>query len=50
MEVGPRDMVKGEYVLVGRVDRSNKLTVSGAELEVKVHEMLDQIQQQLFAK
>ena len=50
MEVGPRDKVKGECVLVGRVDRSNKLTVSRTELEVKVREVLDHIQQQLFDK
>ena len=49
LEVGPREKVAGEYVLVGRVD-SSRLTVSSADLEVKVREMLDKIHQQLFAK
>ena len=48
MEVGPRDMAKGEYVLVERTDRSQRVPVGRAELEVKVRETLDKIQQKLF--
>ena len=50
VEVGPRDKVKGEYVLVGRVNRNHKVTVTREDLEVKVHEVLDQIHHQLFNK
>ena len=50
MEIGPRDMVKSECVIVGRVDRNQKVTVARGELGVKVQEMLDQIHSQLFTK
>lgn len=50
MEVGPRDMMKNEYVLVDRVNRSHRVTVTRGELEVKVQEMLTQVHDQLFAR
>lgn len=48
MEVGPREQVQNEYVLVSRLDRSSRQTVAKAELGGKVQETLELIQQQLF--
>lgn len=48
MEVGPREQVQNEYVLVSRTDRGSRQTVAKAELEGKVQETLELIQQQLF--
>lgn len=50
MEVGPREKEKGQYMLVSRVDLKHRETVAKGDLKVKVQEMLDFIQQELFRR
>ena len=47
VEIGPRDIEKGEAVLVRR-DTREKETVSFAELSKRVGELLESIQQDMF--
>lgn len=49
VEIGPKDIEKNQAVLVRR-DTREKMTVSLDELELKVVELLDEIQTQLFNK
>ncbi len=49
IELGPKDLEKGEAVVVRR-DTGNKKSVKFADLEKQVPKMLDQMQKDLFAK
>lgn len=49
LEVGPKDIEKGQVVLARR-DTSEKIIVPMAELETKVEELLEDIQKNLFEK
>lgn len=49
LEVGPKDIEKGQVVLARR-DTGEKIIVPMAELETKVTELLDEIQKNLFEK
>ncbi|MGE8203523.1 proline--tRNA ligase [Heyndrickxia sp. NPDC080065] len=49
LEVGPKDIEKGQVVLVRR-DTGEKIFVPMAELETKIIELLDDIQKNLFEK
>lgn len=49
LEVGPKDIEKGQVVLARR-DTSEKIIVPMAELEIKVAELLEDIQKNLFEK
>ena len=47
IEIGPRDIENGECVLVRR-DTAEKITVKISELETKLAELLEEIQQNMF--
>ena len=49
VEIGPRDIENGQAVLVRR-DTHEKTTVALSQLDVKVGELLDEIQKHLFEK
>ncbi len=49
VEIGPRDMERGQAVLVRR-DTGEKATVPVAEVAGRVHSLLDEIQTSLFRK
>ena len=49
MEIGPRDMAKGEVVLVRR-DTGERVTVGRGEVEEGVRDLLERIHQTLFER
>lgn len=49
IEYGPRDLEKGEVVLVERLDRSKK-TIKLTDLEKKLPKLLDDIQSKMYKK
>jgi prolyl-tRNA synthetase len=49
MEIGPRDLAKGEVVLVRRLDRAKKSVALG-ELATTIPAMLERIQNELFTR
>ncbi len=49
IEVGPKDLSKNQLVAVRR-DTGEKLTIQEGEASAKIREILDAIQENLYAK
>ena len=50
LEIGPKDIEKGQCVIAKRLDGSKKTYALGDDLGSKIHTLLDQIHDEMYAK